>query len=138
MKLNSFVEHLLSSESKRTLIQSFGNLFHSGVLKGTASITLAKAFYMDLAATLNLQYGNILLATSTKSWLQALIDNDRLFFTNYTDEVRNCILDSKCVIFQDIIQKQGKILSYSNTFQQNLLLQMFLIYKESDHSILST
>ena len=68
-----FVDQLLSNESKRTIIQSYTNLFHSGVLKGTTGITLAKAFYMDLAATLKLQYGNILLATSTKSQLQAVI-----------------------------------------------------------------
>ena len=108
-----FVDQLLSSESKRTIIQSYTNLFHSGVLKGTTSITLAKAFYMDLAATLNLQYGNILLATSTKSQLQALRDIDVPFFTNNTDLVKTCILDSKCNRFKDIIGALGKILFLS-------------------------
>ena len=108
MKLNTFVNQLLSSESKRTIIQSYTNLFHSGILKGTASMTSAKAFYMDLAETLNLQYGNILLATSTKSQLQAMIDNDWPFFTNNTDLVKTCILDSECDLLQDIIRDLGQ------------------------------
>ena len=111
MKLNRFVDQLLSSESKRTIIQSYANLFHSGVLKGTTSITLAKAFHMDLAATLNLQYGNILLATSTKSQLQYVRDIDGPFFTNNTDLVKNCIWDSKCDMLQDVIEDLGNELS---------------------------
>ena len=116
MKLYRFVLQLLSIESQRTLIQSYTNIFHSGVLKGTTSITLAKAFYMDLAATLNLQYGNILLATSTKSQLQAVIDNDGPFFTNNSDLVKSCIVLSTCDILLDIIEDQGKMLSFTFTF----------------------
>ena len=116
MKLHRFVDQLLSSESKRTIIQSYVNLFHSRVLKGTTSITLAKAFYMDLAATLNLQYGNILLATSTKSQLQAVRDIDGPFFSNYTDLVKTCIWDSKCDSLQEIIGDLGKTLSFIQSF----------------------
>ena len=108
VKLYRFVKNLLSSESIRTIIQSYTNLFHSGVLKGTTSITLAKAFYMDLAATLDLQYGNILLATSTRSQLQVLKDNDAPFFTNNSDLVKTCILDSKCRRLQGILEGKGK------------------------------
>ena len=111
IKLYRFVNQLLSTERKRTIIQSYANLFHSGVLKGTTSITLAKAFYMDLAATLDLEYGNTLLATSTKSQLQAVRDIDGPFFTNNTDLVKNCVLDSKCDRLQDIIKEMGKMFS---------------------------
>ena len=64
-------------------------------------------FYEILATTLNLEYGNILLATSTKSQLQAVIDNDWPFFTNNTDLVKICLLDSDCGVIQDIIQDLG-------------------------------
>ena len=111
MKLYNFVDQLFSSESKRTIIQSYANLFHSGVLKGTTSTTLAKEFYLDLAATLNLQYGNILLATSTNYQLQALRDIDVPFFTNNTDLVITCNLDSQCDRLQDIIKNLGEKLS---------------------------
>ena len=111
IKLYRFVNQLLSTERKRTIIQSYANLFHSGVLKGTTGIILAKAFYMDLAATLDLEYGNTLLATSTKSQLQAVRDIDGPFFTNNTDLVKNCVLDSKCDRLQGIIKEMGKMLS---------------------------
>ena len=119
MKLKSFVDHLLSTESIRTIIQSYTNLFHSRVLQGTTSIALAKAFYMDLAATLNLQYGNILLASSTKSQLQAVRDIDGPFFTNNTDLVETCILDSKCDKLEDIIVDRGRMLFLSTHFEIN-------------------
>ena len=64
-------------------------------------------FYMELAATLNLQYWNILLATSTKSQLQAVKDNGGPFFNNYTDVV----MDPKWDRPQEIIGDQGKFLS---------------------------
>ena len=110
MKLYEFVNQFLFSESIRSIIQSYVSLFHSGVLKGTTSITLAKAFYLDLAAILDLKYGNILLATLTKSQLQSVIDNDWPFFINYTDLVNTCIWDSKCDRLQDIISHLGKLL----------------------------
>ena len=113
IKLHRFVGQLLSSERKRTIIQSFANLFHSGIFKGTTSITLIKAFYMDLAATLQLQYGNLLLATSTKSQLKAVRDMDGPFFTNNTDLVGTCILDSKCDRLQDVIRYSGRMFSFN-------------------------
>ena len=58
--------------------------------------------------TLNLQYGNILLATSTNSQLQSVIDNDWPFFTNQTDLVKTCLTDSDCDSIHDIIQKLGE------------------------------
>ena len=66
---------------------------------------------MDLATTLNLQYGNVLLATSTKSQLQAVRDIDGPFFTNNTDMVKTCTLDSKCDRLQDVIEDLGNELS---------------------------
>ena len=66
---------------------------------------------MDLAATLNLQYGNILLATSTKSQLQAVRDKDGPFFTNNIDLAKKCIWESKCRRLQDVIEDIGNELS---------------------------
>ena len=115
IKLYTFVDQLLSNESSRTIIQSFANLFHSGDLKslrGGKYQKPGKEFYMDLAATLNLEYGNILLATSTNSQLQAAIDNDEPFFTNNTNLVKACILDSKCDRLRDIIGNLGNFVLF--------------------------
>ena len=86
------------------------NLFHSGAMQDMTSFTLAREFYFVLASTLQLQYGNVLLATSTKSQLQNVINNAWPFFTNYTELVKTCLKDSECDNTQDVLQKQGQIL----------------------------
>ena len=91
MKLFRFYDHLISSESSRTIIQTFVNIFKSGAITDEASFTLAKQLYFILASTLNLQYGNVLLATSTNAHLQAMVKNDWPFFANRTDLVGKCI-----------------------------------------------
>ena len=111
IKLLRFVDKLVSTESTRTVIQTFVSLFQSGILKDLTSFSLAKEFYGVLASVLNLQYGNILLATSTRSQLQAVIDNDWPFFTNYTELVKKCLKHSECDNAGDVLQKQGQILS---------------------------
>ena len=74
IKLFRFVDDLLSSESSRTIIQTFVHLFKSGSIKDFKRLKMAKQFYYVLARTLHLQYGNILVGTSTKSQLQAEVD----------------------------------------------------------------
>ena len=107
MKLFRFVDQLLSTESSRTIIHTFVNLFWSGALKDFTSFSLAKEFYFVLASTLQLQYGNVLLATSTRGQLQAVIDNDWPFFTDNTGLLKACLKDLKCDATQEIFQKLG-------------------------------
>ena len=106
-QLYRFTDHLLSTESSRTIIQSLVNLFQSGVLKDRTSFTAAKEFYLALASTLQLQYGNVLLAMSTKSQLQTVIDNEWPFFTDYTQLVKECLADSRCNNISEFPRKQG-------------------------------
>ena len=108
IKLFRFVDQLLSNESSRTIIQTFVNLFQSGVITDETSFILAKQFYNILASTLNLQYGNVLLATSTNEHLQDVIRNDWPFFGNNTDLVKRCLQESShCHAIQDIFQNLG-------------------------------
>ena len=107
-KLFRFVDQLLSNERTRTIIQTIMNLFQSGSITDKTSFTLAKQFYHVLASTLNLQYGNVLLATSTNSQLQdVIIRNDWPLFANNSDLVENCLQEYNCVGIQDIVQKLG-------------------------------
>ena len=107
IKLFNFANRMISNESSITVIQTYVNLFRSKVVKDKKSNSLLMEFYHVLAKTLDLQYGNILLAKSTKSQLQAVIDNDWPFFTNNTDLVKDCLSDSDCDGLQNIIQEQG-------------------------------
>ena len=112
IKLFRFVDRLLSNESARTIIQTFVNVVRSGVITDVRRFTLIKELYGVLAATLNLQYGNVLLATSTNSQLQTVLDNDWPFFTALTKVVKNCLYSSQCNSVQDKVQKLGKNLLF--------------------------
>ena len=107
LKLYRFIEELLSKESSRTIIQSMVNLFQSRVLKDELIFTVAKEFYLVLASTLELQYGNVLLATSTKSQIQTVIDDDLPFFTNNTEVVKTCMNYLDCDGTRRILQQTG-------------------------------
>ena len=102
---------MISTESLRTIIQTLVNTFRSGNLTDKTSFALAKDFYFVLASTFDLQYGNLLLAASTRSQLQEELDNDWPFFTNNTQLVRNCSKDSDCEGTQDILNRLGNSIS---------------------------
>ena len=108
-KLFRFLNQLITNESARTIIHTVVNLFHSGFKTDEISFILAKEFYSTLAATLNLQYGNILMATHTKSQLQTVLSNDLPYFTNKTGLVENCLQKSRCDGVQEIIQTLGNL-----------------------------
>ena len=93
---------------------------------------------MEVADTLNLHCGNVLLATSTRSQLQSVIDNDWPFFTNNTDLVKSCLLNSTCEGIQDIIGKPGKTVFVSLLILGTKLLQIPTMYRESYLSTQST
>ena len=107
-KLFFFLDQLLSFESSRSILNAYVNLFHSKTVKERTTISQMKKFYHVLADTFDLNYGNILLATSTKAGLQTMIDNDWPYFTKNIDFVRKCLLESDCASAQHIIQKLGK------------------------------
>ena len=132
IKLFRFVDQLLSVESSRTITQAFVNIFHTGVIQNQATLASAKEFYMVLAATLNLQYGNILLATSTRSQLQALIENDWPFFMD-ASLVKTCLFNNDCVNLQSILEKLG------NLFRRLVpLINQLIIFQMYQENCLST
>ena len=102
------IDQLLSVETSRTIIQTIVNLFQSEVVMNDISFTLTSKFYQVLADTIALQYGNILLATSTTAQMQAMFRNKWPFFTNFNDLVEKCLWESSCDTFQDIYQNIGK------------------------------
>ena len=113
IRLFRFVDQLVSRESPRTIIHTFVNLFRSGAITDKISFTLAKQFYLQLASTLNLQYGNVLLATSTNAQLQAAIRDDLPFFANNSDLVEKYLNESHFNGIQDIFKKLGNVMLFS-------------------------
>ena len=109
-KVYTFIDQLLTNETSRTIIQTIVHLFTSGAITDDKTLFLTKQFYHVLGSTLELQYGNILLATSTMSQLQALKRNNLPFFENYIEFIEKCLHDSICDFVQDIYQKFGTYL----------------------------
>ena len=108
IKLYQFFKNLLERESVRTIIQSLVRTLESGKIEGRAHKEKANEFYQLLDKILHLQYGKVLLALSTRSQLQDLLDKDLPFFTNFTQDVRKCLNDSKiCERVQHLIQSLG-------------------------------
>ena len=70
-------------------------------------LTLAKQFYTVLVNHLELRYGDVLLATATRSQLQALLNNDWPFLTNQTDVMKVCLNGSDCDRVEKNIEKLG-------------------------------
>ena len=134
-----FTDQLLSSESSRTIIKTFVNLFQSGAITDETSFTLAKQFYVEVASTLDLQYGNVLLATSSKAQLQAAIRNDQPFFVNNSDQLEKCLKESQCDELQNKLQTLGIVLSKaSHIFCNASLFQMATEFHKSCLSTQST
>ena len=112
-KLFTFVDRLLSVEITRTIILTIVNLFQSGAITDATSFTLARQFYHVLASTLDLHYGNILLATSTSAQLNAGIQRKLPFFASYKTQVEKCLLGSNCDTIQDIYENLGNVKLYA-------------------------
>ena len=110
-KLYTFIDQLLSNETSRTIIHTIVNLFQSGAITDETSFGLAKQFYQVLASTLDMQYGNILLATATNAQRENIINKGLPFFLNNTESVKKCLRESHCATLQDIFQGIG-ILSF--------------------------
>ena len=107
-ELYLFIERLLSNETSRTIIKTIVHLFQFQAIRDETSFALAKQFYHVLAPYLNLQYGNVLSATSSIEQMQHYIRNDWPFFANYTDLVEKCVQERNCDSTQDIFRNLGK------------------------------
>ena len=115
-KVYTFIDQLLINETSRTIIQTIVHLFTSGAITDDKTRSLTKQFYQVLASTLELQFGNLLLATSTMSQLLALKRNNWPFFENYTAFVEKCLQVSVCDFVQNIHQQFGTWLYFHCLF----------------------
>ena len=109
LKMYKFIDQLISDETSRTIIQTIVHHFHNRVIDDEKIFALTKSFYFVLASTLNLQYGNVLLLTSTKVQLEEVIQKGLPFFTNHTNLVEKCLQETKCDVIQDIYEKLSKL-----------------------------
>ena len=136
-KIYAVLDKLLSDETTRTLTHTIVNLFLSGAIsEKDTSFTMLSDFYNVLANTLDLEYGNILLATSTTAQLKNVICKKWPFLSNNTDVVEKCLVESACDATQDIFQNLGNLAIFF--LVSNILPQMPTTSLKSCPSTLST
>ena len=108
IKLFRFVDQLLSSESSRTIIQTFEHLLQPGSMKDLESYTLTRQFYLVLTKTLRLQRENVLAAIFTKPQFQPAIESNSQFMpsADHSDEIQGIFQElGRYVLFlQSLIQ----------------------------------
>ena len=90
VKIYGFIVNLLSTESPRTIIQSVVNTIEHGKIEGITRDGLHE-FYRSLDTIFQFQLGGILLAVSSRSQLQAMVDKDRPYFARYREQVDRCL-----------------------------------------------
>ena len=106
--LSQFLHNLLSTQSPRTIIQATVNTIQSGNLKEVFNRDRINQFYIALDKIFHFQFGKILLATASSSDLEAMLAKDWPFFTNFSQEIEECLNRTSCQGVAGLIQLLGK------------------------------
>ena len=94
--LYKFFSELLSRDTPRTILRTLVNTIRSGSVKTYSDKMLLNKFYTSLDRVMNLTYGNILLASSSKEDLKQMMDRSWPFFNNNTARVHEYLQNGTC------------------------------------------
>ena len=89
------------------LIQATVNTVQETDFKERENKKRMNQFYLVLEKSLNLQYGKILLATSSPSQLEDLIAKDVPYFSVYTSQVKDCLHEDSCQGVENLVTSLG-------------------------------
>ena len=116
----NFLQHLLTYEKPRTVIQATVNTIEDQVIKGSEKRKRIFEFYTASDKAFDLQIGKILLATASSSQLEDMLAMELPYFTQYFIYVNLCFNGTGCQGILDHVQTLGKThssLAFINTFQ---------------------
>ena len=88
-----FFSDLVSRETPASIILATVNTIKSSYRRDYSDKLLLNMFY----ETLNLNYGKILLATSSMEYIKTMKDYDFPFFTNNTTMIDDCLRGGQCL-----------------------------------------
>ena len=103
-----FLRNLISHQTPRTIIQAVVNLAQSERIQGTTSQKMVNQFYLALDRVFHMEYGNNLLATSSRAQLQDMIQKDYPFFMHHKLDVQSCLTNMSCQVVTNIVENLGK------------------------------
>ena len=64
--------------------------------------------YLALDKIMQFQYGKILLASVSLSELQNMVNKDFPYFTNFAEDLDQCVYGTSCQGVQDLVQSLGE------------------------------
>ena len=108
MQMTQFLHSLLSTQSARTVIQSTVNTIQLSSIKETLIKKGLNAFYLALDKIFHFQLVKILLATTSLSQLQTMMSKEWPYFTNYSQEIDQCLGGTSCQGVMDIVKTLGE------------------------------
>ena len=103
--LYKFLHSLFSTQSPRTIIQATVNTIESDNLRERISRTRINQVYLLLDDIFHLQYGKILLASSSPSQLAAILAKDWPYFSHNSQEINECLGGASCQGITDIMHQ---------------------------------
>ena len=108
-KLYKFFSKLILTETPRTLLLSLVNTIRSTSVQAFSDKTQLNKLYEAIDRILQLSYGNLILATSSKEDLLSMLHNEWPFFTKYKAELEKCLHSSTCRGIKDSLMTLGKV-----------------------------
>ena len=108
-KLYTFFSNLLSTETPRTILLALVNTIRSTSVHVFSDKNQLNKLYHAIDRILQLSYGNLLLATSSKEDLLSMLHNEWPFFTKYKTELEECLHSSSCQGVKDSLMTLGRV-----------------------------
>ena len=108
VKLYQFLHTLISTQSPRTIIQTTVNTIQNDKIMENSNRKRFNQFYLILEKKFHFQLGKILLAISTKTQLKDMKDKDWPYFSQYSQEMDQCLSGESCQGMMDIVQGLGE------------------------------
>ena len=114
-QLYKFFSNLVSTQTPKTLLLALVNTIISGNVREFSEKEQLNKFYNTIDEIFKLEYGNILLASSSKDDLKKIFDNEWPFFENHTEMVKECFLGGSCQYVQDLVRTSATTGEHKNT-----------------------
>ena len=127
-KLYKFFQTLVSTQDFKTILKATVNTIAGSNIRKSQALEKVHAFYDILEETLKLQYGAILLATSSKTKQQKIIEEGFPFTAKHKESVLRCFDGTNCNEMKRLLKGLGTkyIFVYEYEYESIYSLQVHL------------
>ena len=104
---SQFLQNILKTESPRTIIKTTVEAIQLNIPEKELTRSGVNKFFEALDQIFDFQLGKILLATSSISEIQNMINKDWPFFLRYKKEIDLCFRGTNCKELLDLVNSTG-------------------------------